>query len=92
MKASDDRGFDRRERRPVAFRLRGPWDDPSTGVASPAAMMMGGLTALLVPVLLIALLVSLIVLSGTRLRWLAVLAGSAALAALAEILIRVAVH
>ncbi len=51
--------------------------------AAPAIVLVAAEPALGVTVLLIVLLVSLIVLSGTRLRWLAVLAGSAALVALA---------
>jgi len=51
--------------------------------AAPAIVLVAAEPALGVTVLLIVLLVSLIVLSGTRLRWLAVLGGSAALTALA---------
>jgi rod shape determining protein RodA len=51
--------------------------------AAPAIVLVAAEPALGVTVLLIVLLVSLIVLSGTRLRWLAVLGGGAALTALA---------
>jgi hypothetical protein len=44
--------------RPVAFRLRGPWEDTSAAVIPPGTSIMGGVTALLVPVLLIALLLA----------------------------------
>ncbi len=45
--------------RPVAFRLRGPWDDPGTATFAPAgAVMVGIVTLLLAPLLLVALLLA----------------------------------
>lgn len=45
--------------RPVAFRLRGPWDDPEvSAVRSLGRALVGAGTAMLVPVLLVALLLA----------------------------------
>jgi serine/threonine-protein kinase len=44
--------------RPVAFRVLGPWGEPERAVAPLAVVAIGGLTAVMVPVLVIALLLA----------------------------------